>query len=203
MGKVSRSTLLSGAFHVRWPTIYNARYLSSFAYRLSGEHLSIIKRRYLSRHMRFNGRSFIDATFLGLLRGDVYFRGKKSVTRILHELPTRYRSRHSRRGTRQVLSSSVFDVDRSVHRSVVVLGGPRWLSEEFAVVEDRSVWSLKKLYGVTEQSGAEEKEHRARSRHEEVKKSEKERKRKMDRNKRRLWRDPWGEGFSLVPSRDS
>jgi len=159
MGKVSRSAFLSGAFHVRWPTIYNARYLSSFAYRLSGEHLSIIKRRYLSRHTRLT----VDPLSTRLSSGcyeATYFRGKKCYkdpSRIADEILIAPLSR----GTRQVLSSSVFDVDRSVHPSVVVLGGPRWLSEEFAVVEDRSVWSLKKLYGVTEQRGVEEREHRA------------------------------------------
>lgn len=95
MGKVSRSAFLSGAFHVRWPTIYNARYLSSFAYRLSGEHLSIIKRRYLSLDIR-GLRSILYRR--GSPRAVTRRRisGEKSVTRILHELPTRYWSRHSR-----------------------------------------------------------------------------------------------------------
>lgn len=101
---ISRSALLSGAFHVRWPTIYSARYLSSFPYRLSGEHLRIIKRRYLSRHTRLT----VDPLSMRLSSGcyeTTYFGGKKCykpAMRILHELPTRYRSRHSRR-VRQVL----------------------------------------------------------------------------------------------------
>lgn len=141
MGKVSRSILLSGAFHVRWPTIYNARYLSSFAYRLSGEHLSIIKRRYLSLSTYEPYGPLSMRLSSGCLWGDVFQGGKKcyeNPSRIA-EIPIAPLSR----GTRQVFFRFSTWTGLSTG-PVVILGGPRWLSEEFAVVEVRSVWSLKK-----------------------------------------------------------
>lgn len=68
---------------------------------------SIIKRRYLfSRPAETYGRSFIDAVlFPQAVITDVLRRKKcyGPASRILHGLPARYRSRHSRRAVRQVL----------------------------------------------------------------------------------------------------
>lgn len=157
MGKVSRSALLSGAFHVRWPRIYSARYLSSFAYRLSKEHLSIIKRRYLFLST-YEAYTVDPLSRRGSPRAVIRRRisEKKSVTqtgygRILHELPARYRSRHSRRA-RQVLEFGFQRRYRSVYtrlwsehaRSWRIAMTFREVLRVVAVVEDRSVWSLKK-----------------------------------------------------------
>jgi len=106
-----------------------ARYLSSFAYRLSVEHPGIIKPRYLSSRRMYETLR----PPLGRFCKRHASRRKmcyNPASRILHGLPARYRSRHSRRAARQVLDFGSRPVDRSPCRmsECFVLGEPRRFS---------------------------------------------------------------------------
>lgn len=216
MAKVSRSALLSGAFHVRWPTIYSARYLSSFAYRFSGEHLSIIKRRYLflSTYEAY-GRSFID--FSGSPRAVMRRRisEKKSVTGRLRESFTNCRREipiaplskgatgtrvrfstwtglYTRLWSENARSRRIAMTFRGVRRVVAVVGEAVvcGLLKNFTESPNKAEWRR----GTIECSRITKKQKRERD-------SGREREKDRQKQEKRLWHNPRGEGFSLVPSR--
>lgn len=161
MGKVSRSAIAfwgdsrSMTHNLQRPL---ARYLSSFAYRLSGEYPSIIKRRYLfSRPAETYGRSFIDAVPFPR----AVIRRRASEKKVLRTgfggsftICRRDTDRAALGGQRDRYSSLVFDIGpacrqdappfRAVLRIVAVAGNPLCglLKKLFTEPPNKAGWPL-------------------------------------------------------------
>lgn len=134
-----------------------ARYLSSFAYRLSGEHPVSLNEdiSFLDRPRLTADPLSTRSPSLGLLYAlekKVLRTGFEDPSRIAGEIPIALLSEGSATGTRVWFSM----LDRSAAR-MLVLGGPMMTLRgvlRVVAVGDRAVWSLKKTFHrTTEQSG--------------------------------------------------